>query len=508
MDATRTSSPELAGKADEIEPDRAILLADGEDDEQDLAPPVLEVDDHHMQVRALNLWAELLDENSVPSIENVSLKDDPDLGSHSILLDFNHGLKNPLISHFGEKLAAQCEVSRDIAKLEQASGSFLLDRLTNFCIPVFESRTPKDFETEWVNNDGGIVLYRGILLPFSASDGEIDNIFAFINWKVIDEPQYDAGSQPTQDVLLLDKELQNEERPHESEPILLLDQEAETSADANRATASKESDLHRIEQADPSSTLPQEEDTETLQSSQEARAQVSEAPTPDGAGGSLVVDDQTAEIDGGVTLNEWLAKARESASIARSSEERSRKALYEAVGRAYDFSLAAIDAPEDFAKLISDAGLSMQDRAPMTPIVKLVFGLDYDKTRLAEYAAALCYAHRMRLELGTFSEFLLHADGGLKGIVRSERQLRREEVGKTIEPSVGMRTALVKELLKITPKSLSDLPAEGDEFTLVLAHRLPDGHVAMLGEIPHDNSLLERAARRLVGACANDHPNP
>ena len=46
-------------------------------------------------------------------------------------------------------------------------------------------------------------------------------------------------------------------------------------------------------------------------------------------------------------------------------------------------------APEDYAELLDDAGLKAQARAPMTPVVKLVFGVHYDKTRLTEFAAAL-----------------------------------------------------------------------------------------------------------------------
>src|SRR3546814_6936044 len=84
-------------------------------------------------------------------------------------------------------------------------------------------------------------------------------------------------------------------------------------------------------------------------------------------------------------LGDWLAAARELADAARGSEDRTRAALYQAIGRAYDFSLAAADAPEEFDELLADAELTAQDRAPMTPVVKLVFGADYDKTRLTEY---------------------------------------------------------------------------------------------------------------------------
>src|SRR3546814_7342256 len=45
--------------------------------------------------------------------------------------------------------------------------------------------------------------------------------------------------------------------------------------------------------------------------------------------------------------------------------------------------------PEDYAEILDDAGLKVQARAPMTPIVKLIFGAGHDKARLTEYAAAL-----------------------------------------------------------------------------------------------------------------------
>src|SRR3546814_17267444 len=64
----------------------------------------------------------------------------------------------------------------------------------------------------------------------------------------------------------------------------------------------------------------------------------------------------------------------------------------QAVGNAWDFALAAEGQPGAFAELLDDAGLRAQERAPMTPVVKLVFGANYDKTRLAEYACALGHA--------------------------------------------------------------------------------------------------------------------
>lgn len=196
-------------------------------------------------------------------------------------------------------------------------------------------------------------------------------------------------------------------------------------------------------------------------------------------------------------LGDWLAAAREMAAAARTSEDRTRSALYEAIGRAYDFSLAATEKPEDFEELLVDSGLTMQDRAPMTPVVKLVFGGDYDKTRLTEYAAALSHAHRLSLPRNGLGEYLRQADGGLKGVVQAERRMRKAESGK--EPGIDPREALVAKLRAMPAGDFAAIDPSGSEFALVMIRRGDAGEVVMIGEIPQDDALLERAARKLVG---------
>jgi hypothetical protein len=197
-------------------------------------------------------------------------------------------------------------------------------------------------------------------------------------------------------------------------------------------------------------------------------------------------------------LGDWLASAREMAAQARNSEDRTRNALYEAIGRAYDFSLAATDNPADFDELVADSGLSVQERAPMTPVVKLVFGADYDKTRLTEYAAALSHAHRLELPRGSLTDYLRGAEGGLKGVVRAERQLRRAESGKA-DPAADSREALAAKLREMPALALADIAPYGSEFALVMVRRSETGELVILGEIPEDAALVEKAAKKLVG---------
>ena len=48
------------------------------------------------------------------------------------------------------------------------------------------------------------------------------------------------------------------------------------------------------------------------------------------------------------------------------------------------------------------------------------------------------------------------------------------------------------------PEAGTSIP-DGSEFALVMIRRTDEGEVVMLGEVPDDVTLVERAARRLVG---------
>ncbi|HMO69185.1 MAG TPA: hypothetical protein PKE25_11155, partial [Novosphingobium sp.] len=61
------------------------------------------------------------------------------------------------------------------------------------------------------------------------------------------------------------------------------------------------------------------------------------------------------------------------------------------------------------------------------------------------------------------------------------------------------REALARKLRALDHLPIADVPADGSEFALLVARRLPDGQVVLLGEVSDDIALLERAARKLVG---------
>jgi len=466
----------------------------GEDETGREPPPsIVGQDERRMQVRAYNFWAGMLQDRNFPAIEDLNPENLSDFGPYSVLLDFTAGIEDPAIGFLGDKLALECGTQGQISRLSDVPSRSLLSRITDHYLQILANQAPIGFEAEFVNQRGVTILYRGILLPFSSDDDTIDFIFGVINWK-------ELADQKTADELLLEID-QALDPKYKAEP-----EEAPQSGWAEELDdPADEPDILEL-------GLPEEEDTAGIDLPEPEFAQLGDMQGPFEANESDADEDVggdngipfdndmvlSAEDPDTMGLADWLASARELAEEARGSEERTRQALYAAIGRAYDFYLAAQEAPEEYSQLVEDAGLSVQERAPLTPVVKLVFGVDYDKTRLTEYATVLGHAKRLNLERGALAEYIATSQGGLKGIVEEERRLRRGETGKLPEIRTAPRKTLAKKLRKLDARSLAEVPAVGSEFTLLLARRTENGEVVLLGEIADDIPLIERAAKHLL----------
>ena len=190
----------------------------------------------------------------------------------------------------------------------------------------------------------------------------------------------------------------------------------------------------------------------------------------------------------GDTLENRLAMARESAAAVRAADTRSRAALYRALGRAHDFGLAAADDADRYAEILSDAGLKAQARALMTPVVKLVFGADYDKTRVTEFAAVLDHARRHAVSPGALPQFLELHRGGIKAVVAAERAARRP--AKPVDVYEQARAELrARPILAQVA-----IPGVGDgEFVVLIARRDGNG-LSVVAQV--EGGLVEQAIRR------------
>jgi hypothetical protein len=415
------------------------------------APPEIGVDERRMHVRAYNYWVSLLEGRAYPSIRDVDPANIEDFGPNSVLLDFTEGTDNPGVAYIGRALREECRIEGNIHNIGDVPSRSLLSRLTDHYLQIIANCAPIGFEAEFVSQRGLNTMYRGILMPLSSDGDQIDFIYGVINWKEVVDQQTTArlvreASRAAGTVSWAQASPVWADGPH-SDPL-----EIEFSKPPLELDGSLELGIGY------------DENQPTL--------------------------DLTLGADAG--LADRLCLARETAEAVKSADARSRTALYRALGQAYDFALAAEAEPDDYAEILDDAGLKAQARAPMTPIVKLIFGIDYDKTRLTEFAAALSYGRRQEVPQGELAAFLERFSGGLKGVVQAERRERRPaaraDVGGEARAALARADAI----------AYLNMEAEGDDFVLLVARREGDGRLAVVAPVRPDKALIERAIRRSV----------
>jgi hypothetical protein len=199
------------------------------------------------------------------------------------------------------------------------------------------------------------------------------------------------------------------------------------------------------------------------------------------------------------SLNRSLQECQALVRRIDAAESRSHKALYAALERVYAFHFQAEPDPEAFEQLLADAGLKLQERAPFIPVVKLVFGTDYEKTRLSEYAAALSYAKRCGQKPINFRNFIESQQGGLKGCVRAERAARRAARNDRPDP-----TEQAKDLLRTVESRglITDLEGGADDFVLILGRRSvsQSGVIDVVRILDENASVVDAAVRRAARA--------
>ena len=317
-----------------------------------------------------------------------------DFAPNSVLLDFTGGRDNPATPYIGAAIREECGLDDSVQTIADIPSRSLLSRLTDHYLQIIANRAPVGFEAEFVNQRGEPICYRGILMPFSSDGDTIDFIYGVINWKAAG--QRDRRRAPSPDA------------SRSSEPIV------EPQPRANRSSSRSSSDEMRPQWPRPT------EDTSGLGRRPARRREPRRRRSPTAEIAVRVSDD--------AGLADWLwaaARNRRGGQVRRRPQP--RRALPRA-GRWPMISRSPRSATRTIMPSCSrNSGVKAQARAPMTPIVKLVFGIDYDKTRLTEFAVGPVLrpapADRARRVSSTDRE----QAGGLKALVAAERQARRPE---------------------------------------------------------------------------------
>lgn len=447
------------------------------DDEALMDPPQsFGSDERRMHVRAYNYWAKLLGNRVFPSIEDLDPENIEDFGPNSVLLDFTSGIENPAIPFIGKALRDECNLDDAVAYLDEVPGKSLLSRITDHYMQILANQAPIGFEAEYVNDRGSTIMYRGILLPFSTDDDSIDFVYGVINWKEL------ADKSLTETLILqIDEAVKQAPR----KPALPIWED-----DPAQNLAPGELDLAAYEEPAPLDGYMAFSDVADGLAEVGFGGGAQDAPAP---AAFPAVEMPTNDA----ALADLLDFARAHVDAALANEERSRSSLYAAIGRAYDFAIAARGRPDDYTALLAQSGIAAQARAPMTPLVKLVFGVGYDKTRLAEYACVLAHAMRRDVPRGGLAEMLEQQPGGLKAIVQQERRARRAKEDGSDKSGRKLETR--QKLRKNDPQPIASIDIGDAEFVVLVARRDDAGGLGIIGMVSEDDPLADRIMRRVAG---------
>lgn len=526
-------------------PQHGIILDDPWNSSQEameLEEPVMETPpvmgagrERRVSVRAYNYWASLLAGREFPSVSDLNANDISSFRDSSILLDFTLSVEHPVLRYIGKGLRDESGLSTTEIRPQDVPGRSLLSRLTAHYLEILANRAPIGFEAEFVNTRGKLTMYRGILLPLSDDGQNINFIYGVISWKEEASQAESAearaalekGSarsiQTVDDIYDLSKPApvsvptemaQDHDMPENPADLLELT-EAEAPDDALELTTPEpghDGDVLDLGTPEPDDTLDlADHEPETLDLV--AELPVASAATP----ADLVADVDEDVLDLGdepahapepvlalvdedavSRLADRLAAARDAAEQIKTADSRTRSALYDALAESLAFHEEATADPVSYAVLLDDAGLKMQDRAPFTPTVKMIFGVDYDKTRLTEYAAALSYAHREGVPPADFRAYLDRFVGGLKGIVAAERQARAAAQGnRRVDRALEARDQLASGTV-LSSLSLANVPVSDDGFVLLVGRRNTSGGIDVVAAAPPHKPTLDMVLRQVV----------
>ncbi|MEO6092929.1 MAG: hypothetical protein ABIT04_12620 [Novosphingobium sp.] len=358
----------------------AVPTSDDRDEPNRELPPMLGQPERRMQARAYSFWAGLLRGRSLPSIFDCDPRHALDFEANVVLLDVTGGTRDPAIRSLGANLAGQSGIESPVARLSDAPEDSLLAAVANHIGPSVTSRAPFGFESEFVNQGGAMILYRGIALPFSSDERSIDFVLCAVNWKEVADPE-------------LAEALHRE--------------------------------IHRALSGDP---LPPRRD--------ELLTEWADGPAGDAAASGFAVEAEAGfalVADHGESPDELLQAARAMAAEACVAETRASEARARAIGAAFDLSLAAMHAPVHFAALLGKALPTAGDTPPpVTAVARLVLGSAAGRREIADCAAVLAHGHRLGLSRGALPEFVARNPGGLDAVAAAERQQRRaSRAGRT-----------------------------------------------------------------------------
>jgi len=146
-------------------------------------------------------WEKIAGSSGLPALKQLQRYEIESFKSNLVLLDLRNGKDNPTFQVIGNGLTEDLEVDLVGRPLAEVPRRSMLSRVTDHYLEVLSNRVPIAFEAEFVNREGEKALYRGILLPFSDDNQNINFILGGVRWILAKDVQLDED-KPTIEELM------------------------------------------------------------------------------------------------------------------------------------------------------------------------------------------------------------------------------------------------------------------------------------------------------------------
>ncbi len=447
--------------------------------------------ENRMTVRLLEYWQDLRGGRAIPSLDDFDIDAVGEFRQGTFILDLADGVGAPVFRFVGAALVADCGEDLTGRPLSSAPRSSLLARVADHYQKATVSMMPVRFTGTYVRTQGNQLLYRGVMMPFGKGRATVDYLVGAIGQRA---QTGHVGEAPSG------------ERPTAAAPAAAMATlaRAHDPGEGARVTESATTALNTPATAhETAAGAP----TPTSAASDEGpdrapipTASVASAPSRgvvvlhaaeakiETAGRQPVPYSRPAAIGAAHHLAEGLRECRDMALAYEGSRARYHQSLYRLLERTYALYLEAMADRDAYAELLAAAGLEASDELPLEPLVKLVFGSDFDIERLTQFAAALSYAKRRRQSVHSIRAFLEFHEGGLEGCASAELAAPpapRDD--RTTRPAPRGRQ-MVKWSEACGAKG--DLSAGDGELVVLLGRRSGDGDIEIL-------RVMEEGPRRL-----------
>lgn len=150
--------------------------------------------ERRMHARAYDYWVSLLNGHRMPRVADL----DPDqlsaFSDRSVMVDVPSSGGTPTIAFMGRALRDESGIAPIQPTIDDIPPGTLLSALLERFTDIVAYRAPVGFEAEFAGREGGRVLHRGILLPFSNDDGVLASVYGVISWKQL------TAAEPAPDI--------------------------------------------------------------------------------------------------------------------------------------------------------------------------------------------------------------------------------------------------------------------------------------------------------------------